>query len=264
MNILLIIGVVIGFGGVIFGYLHEGGILASLIQPSALAIVFGGTIGFALIGFPLSHIRRIPQGLRLMFFAKEHNYDTLVEMLCDIANKGRKDGLLSLEAEADKIGDSFIKKGLGYIADGADPEFLRRVLENEIESFYRMYEMPAKVLEAMGGAAPTMGVLGTVMGMISILRTMSSNMDSLGGKIATAFIATMYGVASANLIWLPLGGNIKAVAMSECQYREVIVEGLMAIQSGEPSSRLRDRLYTKIGEIKKGRKNKKEPEAEEE
>jgi chemotaxis protein MotA len=249
MNILFFIGMLVGFGGLVFGYLKEGGVLSALWQLSAFSIVFGGTFGIMFIANPFSNIKRMPAGLKLIILHKRHDYAQVVDMLCGIANKARKDGLLSLEAEADKIGDSFIKKGLGYIADGVDPEFLRKVLENEIETEYGKYESAAMVFEGMGGTAPTMGVLGTVMGMVSILRDMG-NVTELGGKIASAFIATMYGIGSANLLWLPIGSQIKVVAQQESAYREVIVEGLMAIQAGEPSSRLRDRLYSKIGEIK--------------
>ena len=250
MNIFLILGAIIGFGGVIYGYSAEGGSLINLLKAPALSIVLGGTFGVALIAFPLNNIKRIPSALKKILLSRRHNYDQLVEMLCDIANKARKDGLLSLESEADKIKDPFIKKGLGYIADGVDPEFLRKVLNNEIETAYRNLEAAAKVFEGMGGTSPTMGVLGTVMGMVTVLGHMGSDTSKIGESIAGAFVATMYGVGFANLIWLPLGSHIKVVAEHETEYQEVVLEGLMAIQSGEPSSRLRDRLYAKIGNVK--------------
>lgn len=250
MNILLLIGVVIAFGGVLGGFMKEGGQLASLLLIAPLMIILGGTFGITMIAFPLSSLKKIPHALKSIMFHKKFNYGKLVDLLCDIANKARKDGLLSLEAEADKIKDDFIKKGLGYIADGVDPEFLKKVLNNEVESSYKRLEDAAKVFESMGGTSPTMGVLGTVMGMTTVLKSMNSDTASLGTHIAGAFIATMYGIGFANLLWLPIGSQIKVVAQQESAYREVIVEGLMAIQAGEPSSRLRDRLYSKIGEIK--------------
>ncbi len=145
MNILLIIGLIISFGGILLGYHLEDGALAKLVsQPSPFLIVFAGTIGIALIAFPLKNIKRIPGALKLIILSKKQNYPKLVDMLCGIANKARKDGLLSLEAEADKIPDLFIRKGLGYIADGVDPEFLKKVLYNEIESEYKRYEDAGK------------------------------------------------------------------------------------------------------------------------
>lgn len=250
MNIMLLLGLVISFGGVIAGYLIEKGVLASLVQISAICIVFGGTFGVSFVAFPFANFKKIPHALKMIMFHKKHNYREIIDMLSEIANKARKDGLLSLEAEADKMSDPFIKKGLGYIADGVDPEFLRKVLENEIESQYKNFEDAAKVFEGMGGTSPTMGVLGTVMGMVSILRELNAGMDGLGSKIASAFVATMFGVGAANLLWLPIASNIKVVAGEESEYREVIIEGLMAIQSGEPSSRLKDRLLARVGDTK--------------
>ena len=254
MNIMMIIGMIVAFGGIIMGFLKEDGNLLTLIsKPSPFLIVFGGTIGIALIAFPFRNIKRIPGALKMIILPKKHNYAGVVDMLCDIANKARKDGLLSLEAEADKIEDTFIKKGLGYIADGVDPEFLKKVLYNEIDSEYKKYEDAARVFESMGGTAPTMGVLGTVMAMITVLGGGTSDTNSLVKNISTAFLATFYGLGSANLLWLPIASQIKVVAEQESDYREVIVEGLMAIQSGEPSSRLKDRLYAKIGDVKSGK-----------
>lgn len=265
MNILLIIGMLIALGGILGGFALEGGIFFTLIsKPSPLMIVFGGTIGIALIAFPIKNVMRIPGALKMILLSKKHDYAAIVDMLCDIANKARKDGLLSLEAEADKMSDQFIKKGLGYIADGVDPEFLKKVLYNEIETEYKKYEDAARVFESMGGTAPTMGVLGTVMAMITTLSHGTENTNELVKEISTAFLATFFGLGSANLLWLPIGNQIKVAAMHESDYREVVVEGLMAIQAGEPSSRLKDRLYAKIGEIKNGGTSAKRTSREEE
>lgn len=254
MNIMMLIGFIVAFGGIIFGFLQEDGQLYSLVcHSSPFLIVFGGTIGIALIAFPFRNIKRIPGALKMIIMPQKHNYAEVVDMLCNIANKARKDGLLSLEAEADKMSDNFIKKGLGYIADGVDPEFLKKVLYNEIDSEYQKYADAAKVFEGMGGTAPTMGVLGTVMAMVTTLSKGSGNTNELIKNIATAFLATFFGIGSANLLWLPLGSQIKIVAEQQSDYREIIVEGLMAIQSGEPSSRLKDRLYAKIGDISSGK-----------
>lgn len=249
MNITLIIGLVVAFGGVLMGFTQEGGVLANLLKLPAFMIVVGGTIGSAFISFPIANIKRIPGAFKVMMFQKKHDYPKLIDMMCEIANKARRDGLLSLESEADKIQDPFIKKGLGYIADGADPEFLKQLLNNEIEANFKNVEDAAKVLEGMGGTSPTMGVLGTVMGMTTVLGHMGSDTSKIGTEIAGAFIATMYGVGIGNLIWLPLGNQMKVSAMHEAEHQEIVMEGLMAIQAGEPAARLRDRLYAKVGEI---------------
>jgi chemotaxis protein MotA len=263
MNITLILGLIVALGGIVGGFIVEKGSLASLWQVSAFFIIFGGTIGITFIAFPLNNIKRIPGALKLIMFHKKHNYNQVIELLCDVANRARKDGLLSLEAEAEKVDDLFIKEGLGYIADGVDPEFLKKMLQNVIETQQKKYESAAAVFEGMGGTAPTMGVLGTVMGMVNVLKNMSGDTGELGKSIATAFVATLYGIGSANLIWLPIGGHIKVVTEEERDYMEIILEGLMAIQSGEPSSRLRDRLNARILEQEKEKPDKDNSEGEE-
>jgi chemotaxis protein MotA len=247
MNITYLIGLILGFGGIIFGYLSDEGVMSALVKISALSIVFGGTFGIMFMTNPMNRIKQIPSAIKMVLFNKKKDYSALVDQLFDIANLARRDGLLALEAEAEKTQDPFIKKGLNFLADGVEPEFLRDILSSEIEAKAENFEEAAAVFEGMGGSAPTMGVLGTVMGMVSILRDMS-DMDSLGGKIATAFIATLYGVGSANLLWLPLAGHIKAAAKAENDYFEVVIDGLLLIQDGVSPTRLKESLYARIGD----------------
>ena len=182
MNIFLIIGLIVGFGGVIYGYVADEGVLSALLRPSAAAIVFGGTFGFLLLAFPISYIKQVPKALKAIFFRKKKNYAQVIDLLYNLANVARRDGILAMEAEAEKIKDPFIKKGLLYVADGVEPEFLKEVLENEIEASVGEMEKAAKVLEGAGGVAPACGVLGTVMGMVSILRDMGGDTEELGKK----------------------------------------------------------------------------------
>ncbi|MBP1737605.1 MAG: MotA/TolQ/ExbB proton channel [Oscillospiraceae bacterium] len=261
MNIAYLIGIIVGFGGIVFGYLEEEGVLSSLIKISAAAIVFGGTFGIMFMGNPMSRVKQIPKAVRVVFTYKPRNYGALVDQLFEIANIARRDGLLALEAAAEKSEDAFIQKGLNFLADGVEPDFLRDVLSSEIDAKDRELEGAAAVFEGMGGTAPTMGVLGTVMGMVSILRDMS-DMDTLGGKIATAFIATMYGVGSANLLWLPMASHIKSVMEMEREYFEVIIDGLLLIQDGVAPSRLRESLEARIGGDNGGKGKDKDAVAE--
>lgn len=264
MNIFLIIGLLLGFGGVIYGYVGDEGVLSALLKPTAASIVFGGTFGFMLLSFPLSYIKQIPKAFKMIFFRKKKNYGQIIDLLFNLANIARRDGILAMEAEAEKIKDPFIKKGLLYVADGVEPEFLKELLENEIEAKKSEYERAAKVMEGAGGVAPAMGVLGTVMGMVSILREMGADMEALGGKIATAFIATMYGVGSANLLWLPLGGHIKNCAEEDAEYMNLIVTGLLSILEGEYPARMRDNLLASIGDTSGGKSKKGKDGGEEE
>ena len=247
MNIIYIIGLVLGFGGILAGYMLDEGVLSALLKVPAFCIVFGGTFGVMLMANPMSRIKLVPGALKLLFFYKPRDYEQLVNQMYDLANIARRDGLLAMEAEAEKIGDPFIQKGLNLLADGVEPEFLQDVLGSEIEAKDHDYEEAAAVFEGMGGTAPTMGVLGTVMGMVSILRDMS-DMDSLGGKIASAFIATMLGVGSANLMWLPIGSHIKAIANQEREYHETIVDAMLLILDGMAPLRIKEKLYARIGE----------------
>lgn len=253
MNIYLLLGMLIGFGGILGGFLKEGGQFAAVMKLPALLIVLGGTVGIAFIACPIGSIRRIPAALKAILFHRKHKYDQLVDRLCDIANKARRDGLLSLESEANNVSDRFIKMGLGYIADGVDPDFLRQVLSSEIDAETRKLADAGRVFDSMGGTSPTMGVLGTVMSMTTVLGHMGSDTSKIGVEIAGAFVATLYGIGIANLVWLPLGSHIRLTAEEEENYRNVVLEGLLAIQAGEPSSRLRDRLYAKIGTVPHGK-----------
>jgi len=247
MNIFSIIGILLGFAGVIFGYVSDEGVLSALVKIPALSIVFGGTIGFMLASNPIGRLKKIPAALKLAFFSKAPNIGELIDIIMEISVVARRDGLLALETESGKFDNPVLKKGLTYIADGITPERLKQNLEAESDAMLNDYEEAAKVFEGMGGVAPTMGVLGTVMGMVSILRDMNSDMDSLGGKIATAFIATMYGVGSANLLWLPAANLIKAAAEEQGNYYRIMTEGLVAIQAGEYPTRIKEYLTAMSG-----------------
>lgn len=247
MNILAIIGVLLGFAGVLFGYIEDEGVLSALVKIPAISIVFGGTLGVALAANPLSKLKKVPPAMKLAFFSKKKDVLALIDLLVEIAIIARQSGLLALETEAEKYDNPLLKKGMSYIADGVSPEYLKQTLEAECEAMLADYEAGAAVFEQMGGAAPTMGVLGTVMGMVSILRDMGADMTTLGGKIATAFIATMYGVGSANLLWLPFAAQIKANAEEEYAYHQIMVDGFLAIQAGEYPTRIKEFLLAKCG-----------------
>ncbi|MEL4106304.1 MotA/TolQ/ExbB proton channel family protein [Oscillospiraceae bacterium WX1] len=261
MNIFLLLGLLIGFGGVIYGYIGDEGVLSALLKPTAASIVFGGTIGFVLLSFPLTYLKQLPKALKMILFRKKKNYAQVIDLLYGLANVARRDGILAMEAEAEKVNDPFIKKGLLYVADGVEPDFLKEVLENEIEAKTREFEQAAKVMEGAGGVSPAMGVLGTVMGMVSILREMGADMEALGHKIATAFIATMYGVGAANLLWLPIGAHINNCADEDAAYMGLIVTGLLSILEGEYPARMRDNLIASIGGLEEGKSKPQEKSA---
>jgi len=236
MNFSAVVGIILGFAGVIYGYLADEGALSALIKLPSISIVIGGTLGIMVASNPVSRLKKIPKALRLVFLEKRQDMGALIQTIIQISIIARKSGLLALESQAVKYDNPILKKGLTYIADGVPPERLRLNLEAE-----------ALVFEGMGGTSPTMGVLGTVMGMVSILRDMGTDMDALGGKIATAFIATMYGVGFANLVYLPLASHIRAAAEEEYHYYRIMIEGLVAIQAGEYPARIQEYLLALSG-----------------
>ena len=242
MDIGPIIGLIIGFGGILIGYIFEEGVISALWQKSAFFIVFGGILGATILSFPFSDLAKIPGALKLIMYRKKHQEEEIINLLVGLSEKARKEGLLSLENDAQTNENSLIRKGLGFVVDGIEADVMKEVLGMEMSIRDGIHESSAKVFEAMGGYGPTMGVLGTVMGMVSILGSMEENPGGLGSKIATAFIATMYGVASANTIFLPIAARIKAMAEKERMVNEIIIEGLLSIQAGESPRILREKL----------------------
>lgn len=208
MDIVTIISLVISFAALLIAFIFEGGILGALLQPTAALIVFGGTFGAIGVSFPGAVLKKIPKVLQKVFSKKVIDREEIMKTFEALSIMVRRDGLLALEHEVEVNNyDEFIKTGVRLIIDSADEDVLRQILETRIINMENRHEKGIAVFEAAGGFAPTMGVLGTVMGLINVLGNLS-NPDELGAKIATAFIATLYGVGSANLIWLPMANKL--------------------------------------------------------
>jgi len=262
MDIGSILGLVVGFGGLLIGYVLEHGILSKLILTPPICIVFGGTIGATLISFPLSELKKIPGLLKVVFTQKKYDEVSIINQLADLSEKARKDGLLSLEQDAQDNKNDMIRKGLALVVDGIETAVVKDILEREVELQESIYESGAKIFEAAGGYMPTMGVLGTVMGMVSILRDLS-NPDELGGKISSAFLATLYGVGFANLIFLPWANKLKIKAEREKMINELIIEGLLSIQAGENPRIIKEKLnYTFLEKLNGKRSSKQNSKSE--
>jgi hypothetical protein len=174
----------------------------------------------------MSELKKIPGALKTIFTTKKQEPVGIINQLAELSEKARKDGLLSLEQDAQNNENELIKKGLALVVDGIETEVIKDILMRETELHESMYESTAKIFEACGGYGPTMGVLGTVMGMVNVLSTMDAEPGGLGEKIASAFLATMFGVGSANLLWIPFAGRIKAKGQSEKMISDLIIEGL--------------------------------------
>jgi chemotaxis protein MotA len=226
-----LIGVGLAFAAVFVSMIMEGGNPASIILPPAMLIVFGGTIGAAMAGGLLKDFTSGFAAVKTAFLAPKTDGDDTIATIVSFADKARREGLLALEEAARGIEDPFFKKGIELAVDGTDPEELREILEAEIASKKQADKRAAKVFADMGGYGPTLGIIGTVMGLIHVLENLSDP-ASLGHLIAGAFVATLWGVLSANLIWLPISKKLARVADTEVHHMELVLEGVLSIQAG--------------------------------
>lgn len=255
MDITTIIGLILGFGGVLGGYLEEGGTIGALLKLAPFLIVIGGSFGATLLAFPLSEVKKSLSTVGMIFKQKKYNEIDIINELADLSEKARKDGLLSLEQDAQTNKNDLIRKGLALVVDGIETEVIKDILARETELQAEIYESGAKLFEYLGGTFPAMGVCGTVMGMISILKDLSDPL-ALGPKISGAFIATMLGVGLANLVWLPFAAKIKSKTARETMINEIIIEGLLSIQAGENPRIIKEKLNLNLMEKLNGGKKK--------
>jgi chemotaxis protein MotA len=231
MDLGVIIGVALGFAAILGANVMEGGNPGSLIQVPALILVFGGTFGAAMASGMLADSLKVGSLFQRAFLAKAPQSGPIVDLMVELAGKARREGLLALEEAAKGIEDDFLRKGLEMAADGVDPDEVRQVMEAKIDAKRSSDKAGAKFFADMGGFAPTIGIIGTVMGLVHVLENLSQP-DKLGHLIAGAFIATLWGVLTANIMWLPMGNKLKRLAELESAQMELIVEGVSAIQAG--------------------------------
>jgi chemotaxis protein MotA len=226
-----LLGLVIALGAVFVSMIMEGGNPASILLPPAMLIVFGGTVGVAMAGGLLKDFTSALGAMKTAYFSKKAVHDDTIGTIVTFADKARREGLLALEEAARGIEDPFFKKGIELAVDGTDPDELREILEAEIASKKQADKRKAKVFADMGAYAPTLGIIGTVMGLIHVLENLSQP-EELGHLIAGAFVATLWGVMSANVFWLPIGKKLERVSGAETHHMELVLEGVLSIQSG--------------------------------
>lgn len=232
MDILSIIGIVFGILAVVLGNLAEGGAFSALINFPAALLVFGGTVSAGLLQMPLAGLRRSWAMLRWVFVPPRQAFGQGVERIVRWATTARREGLLGLEAVAEMEQDPFARKGLQLLVDGNEPDSIRNVLESESGLREQRDVDAAKFYESMGGYAPTMGIIGAVVGLIHVMGNLQDP-ARVGPGIAVAFVATIYGVAFANLFLLPIASKLRSCVRESAQYRELIIEGIIAIADGE-------------------------------
>lgn len=241
MDKISLVGLSLGIAAILVGQVLEGGHLSSLFQPTAFMIVIGGTLGAVMLQSPL---RIFMQGMRMarwVFVPPAPAFDTLIEQVASWGQTARKEGLLSLENQIEALPDPFMRKGLQLLVDGIEPNRLREVLEVEIGVWENQMKMSARIWEAAGGYAPTIGILGAVMGLIHVMENLSDP-GKLGAGIAVAFVATIYGVGTANLVFLPVSKKLLGVIGALVSMREMLVDGLVGIANGDNPRIIESRL----------------------
>jgi len=241
MDILSILGLIVGFGAILIGQHLEGGHLDSILNAVALLIVLGGTLGAVMLQTPMKTFLRAMRRTSWVFRPPQLSAASLLEKILEWNQVARREGLVRLESMAMDETDLFVQKGLQLIADGAEPEMIREVLENDLDLEEEDDIQAAKVYEAMGGYAPTIGIIGAVMGLIHVMGNLADP-SSLGSGIAVAFVATIYGVGLANLLFLPIGNKMKAVVAQRTRVRMMLIEGLIGVADGDNPRNIESRL----------------------
>jgi chemotaxis protein MotA len=236
-----VFGLLLGLLAIVVGQLLEGGHISSLVQPTALLIVIGGTLGAVMLQSPLKAFVTGMKMVKWVFVPPPVMPELLIRQIGQWSQISRKEGLLALEAQIGSLKDPFAQKGLQLLVDGAEPERLREVMEVEIASYESGMKLAAKIWESAGGYAPTIGILGAVMGLIHVMENLSDP-SKLGSGIAVAFVATIYGVGSANLVFLPMAKKLLANVAQLVALREMLVDGLVGIANGDNPRIIESRL----------------------
>jgi len=243
-------GVVLGLGGIVGGLLLEGGSISQVLQPTAAMIVFGGTAGAVLLQFPLPVVLSAARRLVHVFFQPNHNPGEMVQELVRYANRARREGIVSLDAELENIKEPFLKKSLMLAVDGTEPQELRTMMELELDNQAEYEDKIPQVFESAGGFSPTIGIIGAVLGLIQVMQHLD-RIDEVGRGIAVAFVATIYGVGAANLFLLPAAGKLRIRIREEQVLREMTLEGVISILEGMNPRMLETKLSGFLGESKR-------------
>jgi len=236
-----LLGLLVAFGGIIGGLLMEKGKITDIMQFSAGVIVLAGTLGAVMITSPISSIIAAAKGLKDVFFENSVDTHAAIEEVIAYATKARKSSIISLEEDLDKISDPFLRKALTLAVDGTDIQELKQMMELEIMQSEKHAEAAAKVFESAGGYAPTIGIIGAVMGLIQVMKHLA-DIDEVGRGIAVAFVATVYGVAFANIVFLPAANKLKARIHSDVASKELLLEGVSSILEGMNPKLIRVKL----------------------
>lgn len=241
MDIATLVGLIGGFAVMGLAIISGGTGIRSYIDIPSFLITVLGTIAATMVAFPMTTLKDIPKLMGKTFKKKDSNPSKVISQIIDLANKARKDGLLSLEEEARELGDEFLQKGLMLIVDGTDPELVRNLLETELDFIEQRHKVGQGALETMASLAPGFGMIGTLFGLIAMLKNMSDP-STIGPSMAVALITTLYGSIMANLIFTPMAKKLSTNSSGEMLEREIVLEGLLSIQAGENPRIIEEKL----------------------
>jgi chemotaxis protein MotA len=236
-----LIGLLIAVGGIVLGQTLEGGHVRDVLQPTAALIVFGGTFGAVILTTPSSILKSALRRLKSMMFEEQSSAANIIDLIVSLSTQARKNGIVALEQEVRQIEYGFLQRGLMLAVDGETIDHIKSMLELEIKLEMSEVDMDAKVLEAAGGYAPTIGILGAVIGLIQVMKHLD-NIAEVGSGIAVAFVATIYGVGSANLLFLPIGQKMRSRAWKTMRMKHLMLEGIVSITGGLNPRLVRRRL----------------------
>ena len=245
MDLASLGGLIIGLGFVILAYLLEGGKISAILQLPAIMLVIGGTIGASMVTTSFETIRNAPSYLKIAFFGKPMDPRETIDRIVHMAERARRDGILGLEGDLKTITNPFFRKAVQLVIDGTETSVLREILETEVNYISGRHKKGILLFQKMGGFSPTLGILGTVLGLINTLAN-TEDASQMAGHIAAAFIATLWGVGMANLIYLPIGDKLKHRHEEEMIMLELITEGALSIQSGDNPRVIRTKLLSFI------------------
>jgi chemotaxis protein MotA len=224
-------GIGLAVGAIVISLILEGGSIGDMFLLPPMILVIFGTIGAGIAGSIFKDVMRLPKAMVRAMTARIGDPGTNIQVIVSLAERARREGLLALDSEIDKIDDPFLKRALEMAVDGTDSDEIVDILSAEIDAKRASDHVAAKLFLDMGGYSPTIGIIGTVLGLVHVLGSLSDT-ASLGGKIAGAFIATLWGVMMANVFWIPIGSRLKRISELECEQMELTIEGVLAIQAG--------------------------------
>lgn len=241
MDTATLVGLILGFSAIVGGQVLEGGHVQSILQPTAAVIVFAGTLGAVCISFPLKNVIGAFRAVGDILREPTRDPRALIKQINVYANKARREGILALEKELHSVKDPFLRKAIMLAIDGVEPKLIRETMETDLQYLDEYGSFNSQIFESAGGYAPTIGILGAVLGLIHVMENLNDP-SMLGTGIAVAFVATVYGVGSANLVFLPIGNKLKLRHRHEMIIKEMILEGMVAVSIGENPRLIEDKL----------------------